>query len=151
MRLEPNLSATFTIDTSTPPLVILTMRQGMADEDYNLMFEQWQRILERRQTLIAITDASVVNERGSPKQRAIIADWTRSIEPLVKRYSKGHAVVVQNALVRGALTAVGWLHKTPVPEAYFSRLDEAVDWCVERLEKEQIPVPSAMRRLGTRR
>lgn len=115
------------------------------------MFEQWQRLLDRRQTFIAITDTRAIQERGSPKQRALIADWTRSIAPMVSRYSKGHAVVVQNGLIRGALTAINWLHKTPVPEAYFTQLGDAVDWCIERLETEKIPVSPSLRALGSKR
>ena len=88
---------------------------------------------------------------GSPKQRATIAEWTKRIEPLVRSYSKGHAVVVDNALVRGAMTAVSWLHKTPVPEAFFTRYDEAVDWCIGQLEKSAIVVPAALRSRGTKR
>jgi hypothetical protein len=39
----------------------------MTDEDHHRMFEQWQRLLDRRQTFIAITDTRAIQERGSPK------------------------------------------------------------------------------------
>ncbi|MFO0549395.1 MAG: hypothetical protein U0271_13470 [Polyangiaceae bacterium] len=151
MSAALNATAPFQFDTGTPPLVVLTMRSPMVDADYAKMFVEWEAILSRRNTIVAITDARAIKDRGTPKQRAVIAEWTKRIEPLVRSYSRGHAVVVDNALVRGAMTAVSWLHKTPVPEAYFTRFDEAVDWCVLQLEKSNVAVPPSLRALGTKR
>jgi hypothetical protein len=65
---------------------------------------------------------------------------TRSIDDRLRKVSLGHATVPSNPLVRGAMTAITWLHEPSVPQAYVGTMLECVDWCAERLRSEPIPV-----------
>jgi hypothetical protein len=60
----------------------------------------------------------------------------------------GSAVIIQNALVRGAYTALRWISPQPAPNKAFATMEEAARWCVEGIEKDGQVVPVAAYRLA---
>ena len=130
----------FRFNTDHFPLVLVTLGQNLAEDEQEAMFTLWEGLIARGQTMVALTDARALRSMGTAKQRARTAEWTRSIDDRLRRVSLGHATVLSNPLVRGAMTAITWLHKPSVPQAYVGTMLEGVDWCVERLRSESIPV-----------
>ncbi|NUP11924.1 MAG: hypothetical protein HOW73_38245 [Polyangiaceae bacterium] len=127
------------------PLVVVVLHGLPTDSEYQWMFIEWERIYARREKFLALTDARNVTDRAPPKQRAMLADWTRKTEPLLLPYSCGSAIIVESAWVRGALTAIHWLHKPKVPQAYFTKVPEAYDWAASRLTECGVAIPPTMR------
>lgn len=132
------------MELETWPLIVVTLADGLSDEDNDRMFAEWSAILGRREKFVAITDARTVRHVGSAKQRKQTADWMRSIDDQVRRYSLGHATILSNALVRGALTALSWLHKGAAPELHCATMLEACDWCVGKLSEARIEIPTSV-------
>ena len=144
---SPNSTRNANIDFETRhwPLIVVTLHTLLSDEDLKALFAQWEAVFARREKFVALTDARRVKERSPPKQRAMIAEWTKKIEPKVIALSVGHVTVIESALVRGAMTAVEWLHKPKVDSAYFATLREGCDWAIARLQANDIPVTDALR------
>jgi hypothetical protein len=124
------------------PIVVLTCGETTTDEEQEAMFRDWEKVFARREPYACITDTRKVCDPGTAKSRARVAEWSKSVAPEVKRYSLGHALVVNSALVRGALTAINWVHKTPVPEGSFGTMVEAWDFCLSNLSAGGIVVPA---------
>lgn len=134
----------YRMDLETWPLVVVTLGSALEDDENARMFADWTAVLARRQKFVAITDARAVRSVGSAKQRKQTADWMRSIDDQVKRYSLGHATIISNAIVRGALTALSWLHKGAAPELHAANMLDACDWCVEKLRAGNLEVPTSV-------
>lgn len=132
------------MELETWPLVVVTLGEGLQDDENASMFSDWAGILARREKFVAITDARAVRSVGSAKQRKLTADWMRSVDDQVRRYSLGHATILSSALVRGALTALSWLHKGAAPEVHTGTMLEALDWCVGKLGEARIEIPTSV-------
>jgi hypothetical protein len=141
---EVNMSG-YLFTTERWPLIVVTLAAAPTDEEHDQLFRDWEGVLARREKFAAITDLRSVRSVGGARQRARIAEWTRSVEQAVARYSLGHATVIKSALVRGALTAISWLHQSPAPQTYVATMLEGCDYCVEKLETHRVPVPETIR------
>jgi hypothetical protein len=131
----------YQFDTSHWPIVVVAFGARTTDEDHAAIFRCWEAVFARRERFVGISDLRGVCDVGSAKQRASIAAWMRSVEGPLTRYSLGHAAIVHSALVRGALTAVGWIHRSPVPERYVGTVLEAWDYALGNLRAAAIAVP----------
>lgn len=56
------------------------------------------------------------------------------------KYCVGAAVVLQNAVTRGALTALTWVWKPAFPQKAVANLDDAVAYCVDKLAAAKVPL-----------
>jgi len=133
----------YRMDLETWPLIVVTLGSALEDDENTRMFADWGAVLARREKFVAITDARAVRAVGSAKQRKQTADWMKSIDDQVKRYSLGHATIISNALVRGALTALSWLHKGAAPELHAANMLDACDWCFEKLRAGGLEIPTS--------
>jgi hypothetical protein len=130
-----NRSGKYTLRLDLAPLIVMTVHDNLSIDDINGLFASWQEILARKQRFAAIADVRAAHGMPSAKERAHIADWTKRIEPMSIQYSLGTANVVSSSLVRGAMTAIDWLHKPKVPQMHFSNMVEACAWCIDRLRE----------------
>ncbi len=136
----------FEIDESAFPLVFINVSEGAEVAQLEEFFAAYERMLARNQPFANVTDVSRVRARPNALVRQRLAEWTRSIEPRVVRLSKGDARVVDNALIRGAMTAISWLHQHPVKQEWFSNREEATAWAIQRLEEAGVSIPAAVQR-----
>ena len=108
-----------------------------------LMQASFERYFLRGERYALVT----VSPRGSTPpgahERRAIAEWANS--PRVRDYSKrlcvGSGTVVENALMRGALTAMMWIWTPVSPHKAVSTTDEAIDFALEKLKAANIPLP----------
>jgi hypothetical protein len=124
------------------PIVVVEMGESPTDAEHEAIFRSWEAVFARHEKFVGLTDTRRVRNVGSAKQRARIAEWARSIAEPVSRYSLGHAIIVDSALVRGALTAIGWVHRSPAPEKYVGTPLAAWDYCIGNLRAAGIEVPA---------
>jgi hypothetical protein len=119
------------LDTRHWPLVTLTLPSDMADLDLEGLGRSQDAVFARREKYVSLTDTSSVASVPNAKVRSRIAEWTKSIEPLSKRYQVANALVVPNPLVRGVLTAVHWLAPPVVPTLVCATVGEGLAFLVE--------------------
>ncbi len=122
------------------PLAVATFGDDFADADLDAMFSQFAEAFARRERFVTLNDLRPQKSMPSAKQRARVAAWTRTIEPLIAQYSLGYAIVVLSPIARGALTAIDWLNPPKCPQAYFGTMTAACDWCIERLQRCGLPI-----------
>lgn len=128
------------------PLVYVTAEDADAGE-WGRAMDDIERIYQRREPFVHLSDTSEVRSMPSPKLRRLLADRARDLRPLVVRYSLGDARIVTSGVVRGAMTAISWIYSHPAPLKYFGTLGEGLDWCIGQLEQADVAVPQKLRDL----
>ena len=122
-------------DLSRWPLALVTFPDAqVSDEDIRLFVEEQRAMLMRKELHGVVTDARHARVIG-PHQRRVLADWLTEAEPLNRRYTVALAVISDNALVRGAMTAVTWMKEPPVPMKPFATLREGSQYVLESLRR----------------
>lgn len=94
----------------------------------------------RGQRVITISDASH-SDRPTAEARKFWADNMSTGSATVQAATLGTYVVFSSAVVRGALTAIGWLNPEVKKIETFGTLPEAVHAAVRRFAKERLPAP----------
>ena len=112
---------------------------------------RYNRMLERERRFVNVTDATLVVDRPPATVRKLLADWSRDNDERMVRLSCGDARVVRSAIIRGAMTAVLWLHKPKVSQEWFSSMDDAVSWAIHQLDAAQVAIPPEVRSHFTKR
>ena len=150
-------SPAFEISTAEFPIVVVRTFRAMSDEDHEEFFRAFAAVYARRERFATITDLRQFAGVPTAKQRQRMAAWYNETKPLLKRYSLGHALVLNSAIMRGAMTALRWIVPAEVPEVYLPTVDLAREFCVERLRLAGIDVvpnrlalPSHMRLVAGR-
>lgn len=107
------------------------------------MQASFERYFQRGQRYALVTVPPHGSTPPGANERKAIAEWANS--PRIRDYSKklcvGSASVVENALMRGALTAMMWIWTPASPHKAVSTADEAIDYCLEKLESGNVPLP----------
>jgi hypothetical protein len=139
-----------TIDDTHYPIVLQTIDPQATVSMIERFFEEMRRMADRAiregTYYVEITDCPAV---FPPLQRAKLAEEVKKSSPAQRKRSLGTFVIVDNALVRGALTAVKWM----VPDSLqkvtaVASWDEAFDRAAATLGARGIPLPAT---LGRRR
>jgi len=125
------------------PLLVALSPKLYDRAEVEQMQSSFERYFRRAERYALIT----VSPRGSTppgaNERKAIAEWANS--PRVREYSKqlcvGSASVMENALMRGALTAMMWIWTPASPHKAVSTVDEAIDYALDKLKTSQVPLP----------
>lgn len=84
--------------------------------------------------------------RPPPEVRKIQAEWMAEHSKQIAASSIGIGFVIDNPLVRGALTAIFWVTRSPVPYKVHPTLAEALEHAVAICEQHGLALPEeAMR------
>jgi len=137
-------SSSYSFSISLLPLVVSTIYEGYGPADLEPMFEDWREIFARKERFVALCDLTRVKSMPSAKQRARTGELSKSIEADSIRYSLGSAMVVSNAVARGAMTAIDWINPPKVPQTYVGTVLDGCDWCIGRIREVGLPVPGAI-------
>jgi hypothetical protein len=70
----------------------------------------------------------------SPRMRAMIAEYWSRLHPRQVASVWGEAYVIEGAMQRGIITALGWIFEPPWERRFFGTLDEALAWGEGRVE-----------------
>lgn len=133
------MSARFDTDTSQYPLVAVTIpSQRVTDAEIMRFVEGQRELLARRTKHLVLCDARNASVLPAT-QRKLFGDWLKEAEEGTRRYTAGMAVVVDNALIRGALTAVLWVVEPACPTKVVATVDDAITYLTECGEKAGLP------------
>lgn len=102
---------------------------------------------ERRYAyVIQITDRSF--RQANANERTLLAQWIARDTELMQATAVGVGFVLDSVLVRGALTAVFWLSRMPVPHRVHASLDQALLAAIHTIEDAHLPLPAGFRSQG---
>lgn len=99
--------------------------------------------LRRGGRMIAISDATHV-ERPTPEVRKYFAEHAEELARTTHGVLLSSYVVTANPLVRGVITAVGWMSETARGVKGVATMREAIERALRDLENAGIPRPSGL-------
>jgi hypothetical protein len=124
-------------DDRYAPLLIATFFGEMGLDSAEWFERTHTRALHRQIALgskvVSISDATR-SERPSPEVRRFWAENTQNSPPAVKAAMLGTFVVIDSAILRGAMTAIGWLSEEARAIEPFRTVDDAIAEAVRRLD-----------------
>lgn len=131
------------------PLALCVNPSTWDDAELDRMFRLYERLFKLGTRYALVTCDRSNGQPVSARARKAIAEWANT--PAVREKSAklcvGSSTIVSNPVARGAMTAVLWLWKPPSPYHLAGSREEAVDWCLSRLEDERIALPMPRQRL----
>lgn len=68
------------------------------------------------------------------------AQWIKTNEELLRRYSVGVGLVIHSPIVRGMLKAILWIQPMPQPYIVCASVDEALQWLRGRFLAQNITI-----------
>ena len=91
-----------------------------------------------------IVDTTTIEKIPDATLRRRMKEFEDGRRPIIRDKNIGSAIVLSNAMVRGAYTALRWISPQPAPNKAFSNVSDAARWCVEGIEADgQQAPPSA--------
>lgn len=134
------------INTSLWPIVITTPRGEVTDADFQRLFATFDVFWKRGEQFVTISDTSVIGT-VSAKQRQMVGEWLKQNRASIEKLSIGAVLVVESALMRGAMTAIGWVSQSPLDMTYVKNWEQATDAALGLLEKSYLPTAGLRPRL----
>ena len=135
-------------DVSMWPLAVITMPPVTAPADIDYMQQCYEHIFAAPTRHALIVDTTTIVRVPDAALRRQIKAFEDSRRHAAREKNIGSAVIIQNALVRGAYTALRWISPQPAPNKAFATMQEAAEWCVRGIEDDGQVVPMAAYRLA---
>lgn len=143
------------IDESYEPLIVTVMPARFAEAELTAFLARHEALLARGRRYCTITDLSQIAGLPEATTRKRIADWQQKIEPVMRRWTVGTAIVAPSSMLRGAMTALNWLSPPPYPQEIVADRVAAIAALEAIYARSKEPVPASLERyrrdLGARR
>lgn len=130
-------------DVSMWPLVLVAMPSQIEIPDIEYLQESYENIFSAPTRHALIVDTTPIEQIPDAKLRRRMKEFEDSRRPIIREKNIGSAVVLSNALVRGAYTALRWISPQPAPNKAFSNVRDAARWCIEGIEADGQRPPAA--------
>ena len=130
-----------------PVRVQMQTREVQAPEFERRLAEQKEEIersIREGKRAFVVIEARGVG-RPSPQIRKLQAQWMSDNAELLQRNTVGIAFVITERMVRGALTAIFWMTRNPVPYTVHGSLRDALDHAAEQCTAAGLELPPGMR------
>ncbi len=130
------------VDTSQFPVVVVSERGVLSDEERVALMEALEELIERRGRHVLVLDlrrAGVVPHT----QRTYIAEALQLRSDEIAEKWAGMAILVQSPVLTHLPKAAFWLNVSPVPSRMFGDRGEAMTWargCVTLASSGAIPI-----------
>jgi hypothetical protein len=141
--MKQSATGAVVIDDRYSPLIVSTFI-GVVELGLGQWFEQENvRLIQRERArghrIIHVHDTTYI-ERTPPEMRKFWAEMSSRNEAMFEVCVIETPLVVSSALMRGVLTAVGWLNPKIAKIPSYSTVDHAIVASVAKLEAEKIKV-----------
>jgi hypothetical protein len=124
-------------------VVIMPPAHAMTDGDYRAYLEWTRRYI----VCVGEPYSMVLDARRaapiSATQRKILADHMGQTRVFSSEFCAGVAMVYESMVMRSMMTAIFWMTSPPYPTRVCATIEEAKQWCRERLaERAQRSIAS---------
>ena len=134
------------LDDRYEPIVIATWF-GAPDSDAIRRFFAWNDAVIDRARLrggyVLISDSNEA-KRPAPLERRLISELTLAMPEDAKVLNVGNYVVLNNPLIRGALTAMQWLSPSPWAITTVGSCADAITRSLEDLKRAKLSAPDGL-------
>lgn len=127
------------VDSSRFPLVILQLPSTIDAATIEQLTREQAKVFERGRQFVSIVDLRRVSSVPNATVRQRLGDYTRSIEAPSQRYQLANAIVIDNPLIRAALSAIHWIAPPPVPTQVVATREAGLDFLRKHLDRAGIP------------
>jgi hypothetical protein len=134
--------AGISLDVTGWPIVVTTVEGELHEADLEVYLEDFMnRVVKQGHPFVSVVDATALTVVPNSRVRHRIGVWEVQNASLGERVNRGIAIVTQSSLVRGAMTAVNWMHPPRIPTVYEARLDVALQWARRILDEAEGGAP----------
>ena len=144
----PPVGVGLRFDVSMWPLAVVTMPPVTTPADIQYLQECYEHVFAAPTRHALIVDTTTIVRVPDAALRREIKAFEDSRRTAAREKNIGSAVVIENALVRGAYTALRWISPQPAPNKAFGSVADAARWCVQGIENDGQVVPIAAYRLA---
>ncbi|MGB8331803.1 MAG: hypothetical protein WCE62_16875 [Polyangiales bacterium] len=130
-------------DVSMWPLVVITMPPVTTPDDIEYMQRCYEHVFAAPVRHALIVDSTPIVRVPDATLRRQMKAFEDSRRAIIQVKNIGSAIIIQNALVRGAYTALRWISPQPAPNKAFPTMEDAARWCVQGIEDNGQVVPVA--------
>jgi hypothetical protein len=134
-----------TWNESAWPVVQITFTDATGDDHFMWVLAQFETLYARRERYVFLIDALKATKVPSAHARHAIGQWQNDHQEDSKRWCPGGVILVSSAIVRGAVTAMNWVHQPPVKQYFPATRKEGVEWCIKTAEEAGLAVSAAAR------
>jgi len=134
-------------DNAWPLLYVRFPSKPLSDEGFEYFIERYTVTVERRIPFATILDSRGLTTAITANQRKRLTEWFDVTGDLAGEHHFGIAVLISNALIRGALMAVTWVKPIPVPIKPFGSIADASNWVHEIFAEQRIPITPSIEAL----
>lgn len=134
-------------ETAWPLLYVRFPSKPLSDEGFEYFISRYTDIVERRIPFATILDSRGLSTAITAQQRKRLTEWFEVTGPIAGEHHFGIAVLMSNAIIRGALKAVTWLAPIPVPIKPFGSVADSGPWIRAILSEQRLSVTPAMEAL----
>ena len=134
-------------DNAWPLLYVRFPSKPLSDEGFEYFIERYTATVERRIPFATILDSRGLTTAITANQRKRLTEWFDVTGDLAGEHHFGIAVLISNALIRGALMAVTWVKPIPVPIKPFGSIADASNWVREIFAEQRIPITPSIEAL----
>jgi hypothetical protein len=127
------------------PVITFEVHDNASIEDLEKMFGIFDQAEGRSGMHVTITDASAVRAMPDAKTRRFVAEKQAVADVKFGPRSLGAVIVVDSAIVRGALTAINWIKPVKARQQYVATRLDGMRVCVQWLEAARIAIPNNVR------
>ena len=130
-------------DVSMWPLVQVTMPATVDVADIAYLQQSYEYVFAAPTRHALIVDTTTIEQVPDAALRRKMKEFEDGRRPIIQDKNIGSAIVLSNALVRGAYTALRWISPQPAPNKAFSNVRDAARWCIEGIVADGQEVPAA--------
>jgi hypothetical protein len=129
------------IDDTRRPLIVVTFVGSATDAEFDAYLDAMATsVLARRERTVTLLDATR-SDATPAAQRRRQAEWLKTHDAELRRYSLGTAFVIRSPIVRGVLTAILWIQPMSVPYTVVATRNEGEAWAAEMLSRAGLRLP----------
>ncbi len=130
---------TVRVTDETYPVICFQSFGASNEQDVAGIRDVYLRAYRLGRPILCFSDARLASHTAD--QRRLWADWTaESMEADVLKTTKASVILLDSALLRGALTALNWITPPEVPQHVCGATEEAVRRAREVAQREGIDV-----------
>lgn len=127
------------------PISLLLTNDTLQASDVDGIYEHYLSLCRRRMRFVAISDVRAATRLPDAATCRRFGEAADRFSAELHTWSLGSAIVIESALIRGALAAIEWLYHPRHPTTYFYDLQGAVDWAIHKLEDSGTLITPAIR------
>jgi hypothetical protein len=134
-------------DEAWPLLYVRFPSKPLSDDGFEYFIARYTAVVEQRIRFATILDSRGLTTAITAHQRKRLTEWFDVTGDLAGEHHFGIAVLINNAIIRGALKAVTWVKPIPVPIEPFGSIADAAPWLRKIFAEQRVPITPSIETL----